>query len=285
MNYRHAYHAGNFADVFKHALLARMLDYLKRKESGFRYIDTHAGPGRYDLSGGEASRTGEWRDGIGRFAGADLPADVKALLQPYFQALGTPPRDGGPYIYSGSPSLAQKLLRKQDRLTLCELHPDDSRALERSIGRDNRVRLLNEDGYRALKGLTPPTERRGLVLIDPPFESRDEFETMEAALYAAWRKWPTGMFALWYPVKEIRPVAHFITRLKEREIPRMLRLELTVELIRTDGPLAATGLILVNPPFVLEAEARTLLPVFAKLMARGPGAGFAIEQMTGEASI
>jgi 23S rRNA (adenine2030-N6)-methyltransferase len=168
---------------------------------------------------------------------------------------------------------------------LCELHPDDSRALERNIGRDNRVRLLNEDGYRALKGLTPPTERRGLVLIDPPFESRDEFETMEAALHSAWRKWPTGMFALWYPVKEIRPVAHFITRLRERGIPRMLRLELTVELIRTDGPLAATGLILVNPPYVIEAEARALLPVFAKLMGRGPGASFAIEQITGEADL
>jgi 23S rRNA (adenine2030-N6)-methyltransferase len=282
MNYRHAYHAGNFADVFKHVLLVRMLDYLKRKEGGFRYIDTHAGPGRYDLSGSEAMRTGEWRDGIDRLARADLPGDLKGLLKPYFDALGTPPREGGPYQYAGSPCLAQKVLRRQDRLTLCELHPDDSRALERNIGRDNRVRLLNEDGYRALKGLTPPTERRGLVLIDPPFESRDEFETMETALFAAWRKWPSGMFALWYPVKEIRPVAHFITRLKERGIPRMLRIELTVELIRSDGPLAATGLILVNPPYVLEAEARALLPVFAKLMGRGPGAGFAIEQITGE---
>jgi 23S rRNA (adenine2030-N6)-methyltransferase len=284
MNYRHAYHAGNFADVFKHALLARMLDYLKRKESGFRYIDTHAGPGLYDLSGNEAMRTGEWRDGIGRLAQADLSKDVKDLLQPYLQALGTPPREGGPYVYAGSPCIAQKLLRKQDRMTLCELHPDDSRALERNIGRDNRVRLLHEDGYRALKGLAPPTERRGLVLIDPPFESRDEFAAMEAALAMAWRKWPTGMFALWYPVKEIRPVAQFIARLKEREIPRMLRLELTVELIRTDGPLASTGLILVNPPYVLEAEARALLPVFAKLFARGPGAGFAIEAITGEAT-
>jgi 23S rRNA (adenine2030-N6)-methyltransferase len=284
MNYRHAYHAGNFADVFKHALLARMLDYLKRKEAGFRYIDTHAGPGLYDLSGSEATRTGEWRDGIDRIARADLPGEVRTLLQPYLQALGTPPREGGPYIYAGSPCIAQKMLRKQDRLTLCELHPDDSRALERNIGRDNRARLLHEDGYRALKGLTPPTERRGLVLIDPPFESRDEFAALEDALATAWRKWPTGMYALWYPVKEIRPVAQFISRLREREIPRMLRLELTVELIRTDGPLASTGLIVVNPPFVLEAEARMILPLFAKLLARGPGAGFVVEAITGEAA-
>lgn len=282
MNYRHAYHAGNFADVFKHALLARMLDYLKRKETGFRYIDTHAGPGLYDLSGNEAMRTGEWRDGVSRLAQADLPARVKELLQPYLQALGTPPQEGGPYLYAGSPCIAQALLRKQDRLTLCELHPEDGRALERNIGRDNRVRLLQEDGYRALKGLTPPTERRGLVLIDPPFESRDEFAAMEAALAMAWRKWPTGVFALWYPVKELRAVSHFVARLKAREIPRILRLEMSVELIRTEGPLAATGLIVVNPPFTLEAEARTLLPALAKLLARGPGGGFTVEEIAGE---
>ena len=282
MNYRHAFHAGNFADVFKHALLARMLDYLKRKEGGFRYIDTHAGPGLYDLAGSEALRTGEWRDGIGRLAQADSPPEIRETLAPYMDALGPIPRDGGPFRYVGSPCLAQKILRKQDRLTLCELHPEDHRALERNIGRDNRVRLLADDGYKALKGLTPPTERRGLVLIDPPFESRDEFEAMEQAFAAAWRKWPTGVFALWYPVKEIRPVGQFIARLKAREIPRMLRLELSVDLIRTDGPLASTGLILVNPPFVLEAEARALLPFLAKTLARGPGASFVVETITGE---
>jgi len=285
MNYRHVFHAGNFADVFKHALLARMLDYLTRKEAGFRYIDTHAGLGLYDLSGSEATRTGEWREGIGRLAEANPPDHIAALLRPYLQALGAPPREGGPYRYAGSPCLAQKLLRKQDRMTLCELHPEDHRALERNIGRDNRVRVLAEDGYKALKGLTPPTERRGLVLIDPPFESRDEFQAMETALATAWRKWPTGMFALWYPVKEIRPVAQFVERLKDRAIPRMLRLELSVDLIRTDGPLASTGLIIVNPPYVLEAEARALLPYLSKLLARGPGASFAVETVTGEADI
>lgn len=283
MNYRHAYHAGNFADVFKHALLALMLDYLKRKDAGFRYIDTHAGPGLTNLAGEEANRTGEWRDGIARLAEAKLSPDLQVLLAPYFEGLGgLPPPGGKPMLYPGSPLIAQKLLRKQDRATLCELHPQDVRTLERNIGRDGRVRILAEDGYRALKGLVPPTERRGLVLIDPPFESRDEFVAMEESLVTALRKWPTGMFALWYPIKEIRPVAQFIGRLKGREIPRILRLEIAVEMIRPDGPLAATGLVIVNPPYLLEAEARRLLPVLTDILGRGPGASFLVEAVTGE---
>ena len=278
MNYRHAYHAGNFADVFKHALLALMLDYLKRKETGFRYIDTHAGPGSYDLSGSEAARTGEWIEGIGRIAKENFTPQIAEILAPYLGALGP----NATRYYMGSPALAQSLLRKQDRLTCCELHPDDFRALERNMGRDNRMRLLNEDGYRALRGLVPPTERRGLVLIDPPFEERNEFEVMEEALAKAWRKWPTGIFALWYPVKDLRAVSQFVARLKAREIPRILRLELMVEPIRTEGPLSATGLIVVNPPFTLEQQARQLLPVLAKVLARGPGATSWVEQVTGE---
>lgn len=278
MNYRHAYHAGNFADVFKHALLALIIDYLKRKEAGFRYIDTHAGPGIYDLQGDEASRTGEWVDGIGRIADQQFSPQIAELLAPYLKALG----ETATRHYLGSPALAQALLRKQDRLTCCELHPEDFRALERNMGRDNRLRLLNENGYRALKGLVPPTERRGLVLIDPPFEERNEFQAMEDALAMAWRKWSTGIFALWYPVKDPRAVAQFVARLKEREIPRILRMELTVEPVRTEGPLSATGLIVVNPPYMLEQQARQLLPVLAKVLARGSGSGALIDVVSGE---
>lgn len=278
MNYRHAYHAGNFADVFKHALLALIFDYLKRKETGFRYIDTHAGPGLYDLQGDEASRTGEWRDGIGRLVGQAFSPQIAELLNPYLSAMGAE----ATRHYLGSPALAQAMLRQQDRLTCCELHAEDFRALERNLGRDNRLRLIHENGYRALKGLVPPLERRGLVLIDPPFEERNEFQMMEEALVMAWRKWSTGIFALWYPVKDPRAVAQWIARLKEREIPRILRLELMVDPVRTDGPLTATGLIVVNPPFMLEQQARQLLPVLAKLLARGPGAGVLIDQVQGE---
>lgn len=282
MNYRHAYHAGNFADVFKHALLVRILLYLQRKETPFRYIETHAGPGLTDLRSEAASRTGEWRDGIGRLAEAELPAAAEALLEPYRAAAGLARGAGLPHVYPGSPRLAQKLLRRQDRATLCELHPEDVRALERNMGADSRVTILNRDGYRALKGLTPPPERRGLVLIDPPFEARDEFATMADHLSLARRRWETGIFALWYPVKDMRAVSGFVRTLKEREIPRILRLEFTVEAIRTEGPLASTGLIVVNPPYVLEAEARTLLDGLLPVLRRGPGAEVYVEQVSGE---
>jgi len=279
MNYRHAFHAGNFADVFKHALLALIIDYLKRKEAGFRTIDTHAGPGLYDLSGDEALRTGEWIDGIGRVAKQAFAPEIAALLAPYLQALGPQATE----FYAGSPVLAQRLLRKQDRLTCCELHEEDFRMLERRMGRDNRLILLHDNGYRALKGLVPPTERRGLVLIDPPFEERNEFQAMEESLAMAWRKWPTGIYALWYPVKDVRAVGQFVARLKERAIPRILRLELAVEAVRSEGPLSATGLIVVNPPYALEEQARRLLPVLAKVLARGPGASASVEIVQGEA--
>ena len=278
MNYRHAFHAGNFADVFKHALLALMLDYLKRKESGFRYIDTHAGLGLYDLSGDEASRTGEWKEGIGRLVKEPCAPEIAALLAPYLQALGPQATE----LYAGSPVLAQRLLRKQDRLTCCEWHDEDFRTLERCMGRDNRLILRHDNGYRALKGFVPPTERRGLVLIDPPFEERDEFQTMEEALAMAWRKWPTGIYALWYPVKDLRAIGQFVARLKERAIPRILRLELAVEAVRSEGPLSATGLMVINPPYPLEEQARRLLPVLAKILARGPGASALVEVVQGE---
>ncbi|MDB5595830.1 MAG: rRNA ((2030)-N(6))-methyltransferase RlmJ [Hyphomicrobiales bacterium] len=284
MNYRHAFHAGNFADVFKHVLLTRILVYLCRKDAPFRYIETHAGPGVTDLGAEAARRTGEWQDGIARVIGAPLAPELQELLGPYLSVAG-PGAASKPMLYPGSPRIAQSLLRRQDRATLCELHPDDVRALERTIAGDPAIKILHEDGYRALRGLVPPLERRGLVLIDPPFESRDEFTAMEESLVLAHRKWETGIFALWYPVKEIRPVAQFVGRLKARGIPRILRLELTVEAVRTDAPLSSTGLIIVNPPYTLVQEARVLLPGLLALLRRGPGAEFFIEQVTGEAPI
>lgn len=282
MNYRHAYHAGNFADVFKHALLARVLAYLARKEGGYRYIDTHAGTGETDLGSEAAQRTGEWRDGIGRFADAALEPALQGLLAPYLDAVGPIAATGRAPRYPGSPRIAQVLMRRQDRATLCELHPDDARYLDRNMGADKRIRILHEDGYKALKGLAPPPERRGVVLIDPPFESRDEFADMEASLALAHRKWETGIFLLWYPIKELRAVARFVEALRARNIPRILRLELSVDVIRTEGPLSSTGLIVVNPPFVLAEEARIILPGLKRLLSRGPGASFHIEQVSGE---
>lgn len=277
MNYRHAFHAGNFADVFKHALLARVLDYLMRKDSALRYLDTHAGVGRYDLSADEALRTGEWRDGIARVVKADKPPEIAALLAPWLAAIGPCDADGKPATYPGSPALAQSMLRPQDRLTLCELHPQDSDALRRAMGRDARIKTLRIDGYTALNAYVPPVERRGLVLVDPPFEAADEFERLARAFAAAYAKWPTGVYALWHPVKDGKTVDRFHRALAAAGADRILRLELAVAAPSPEGRLVASGLAIVNPPFVLAQEARILLPWLAGVLAQGPGGGARIE--------
>jgi 23S rRNA (adenine2030-N6)-methyltransferase len=280
MNYRHAFHAGNFADVFKHALLTRILLYLMRKDAPLRYIDTHSGIGRYDLSSEEALRTGEWRDGIGRLLGSDLPPAAAELLQPYLQLIPGTAEAPGPY--PGSPLIAQKLLRSQDRMTFSELHEHDSRRLVRALGREKRCKILTMDGYQALKAGTPPIERRGLALMDPPFEERDEFEHLALALENAWAKWPTGAYAIWYPLKVGGGADVFRQHLAAGPVRKVLCLELDVDHLREVGPLKGCGLILVNPPFVLEEEARILLPVLAARLAQGPGAAFRIAWLTGE---
>jgi 23S rRNA (adenine2030-N6)-methyltransferase len=279
VNYRHAFHAGNFADVFKHALLARILIYLTMKDRPLRYLDTHAGIGRYDLFSSEARRSGEWREGVGRLASVDWPAEIAALLAPYLRALGPFGPDGAPKIYPGSPAIAQTLLRSQDRLILCEAHWQDAKALAAALGRDRRAKAIEIDGWTALKAYVPPPERRGLVLIDPPFESVDEFARMREGLQSAHAKWPTGVYALWYPLKDVKAAHAFCAALASDGIPRILRLELTVEAIRTDAPLAGCGLLVVNPPHVLEAEARALLPALTHVLARAPGASWTAEQI------
>jgi 23S rRNA (adenine2030-N6)-methyltransferase len=283
VNYRHAFHAGNFADVFKHVFLTRILLYLARKDTGFRVIDTHAGEGAYDLCSDEAVRGGEWRDGIGRFADlGDVGASARELLKPYLEIVG--PLDGGgrPARYPGSPRIIQALMRPQDRATFCELHPDAFAALRAKFGRDARVASLNLDGYMGLKAGVPPKERRGLVLIDPPFEHTDELDVAWTALRAAHAKWPTGTYALWYPVKEPSAIANLVRQIAQSGVRRVLRLELAVDEIAAGGKLARTGLILINPPHLLEDEAAILLPALAQKLARTSHAEGICQSLAGE---
>lgn len=281
MNYRHAYHAGNFADVFKHAILARILLYLTRKPAPVRYIDTHAGIGLYDLAGPEAQKTGEWRGGIGRLAAiADGPA--RALLQPWLDAVGPGNGEGCPARYPGSPVLAQRLLRPQDCLRLCEMHREDAELLDVHMGRDHRVKILPGDGYAALKSLVPPPERRGLVLIDPPFEAPGEYERMTAALIHAHRKWREGVYALWYPVKDAAG-QDFGAAIVAAGIRRVLRLRLDIGVSSAkSGALTACGLMIVNPPYALEGEARQLLPALLHAMRVSDQASATLEWLAGE---
>jgi 23S rRNA (adenine2030-N6)-methyltransferase len=281
MNYRHGFHAGNFADVFKHALLARLLVYLGRKDAAFRVIDTHAGEGAYDLSSDEAGRTLEWQGGIGRLANlSDADGETRALLAPYLDCVGAFGADGRPGLYPGSPLIAARLMREQDRAVFCELRPDAFEALRYRFGRDSRVKTIHIDGYTGLGACVPPKERRGLVLIDPPFERTDEFEAMFSAFLGANRKWPTGVYALWHPSKDAQAEGKFLGAFARAGVKRTLRLSLAVA--RGGEGLRRTGLVVVNPPFVFEAEARKILSFLAPRLAQGEGAGFEIERLTGE---
>lgn len=266
MNYRHAYHAGNFADVFKHSILALVIGQLRRKDAPFAVLDTHAGAGLYDLDGPLAAKTGEWQAGIGRVLAAD---DAPPEALPYLEAVRAMPRPG---LYPGSPALALALMRPQDRLMAVELHPEECRALKSAIGADSRAAIHALDGYAALKALLPPRPlARGLVLIDPPFEEKDELHRMADGLALGLARWPQGIFALWYPIKSRRPVDAFLDGLAVPGRPPILVAELNLR--RGDDPfrLNGNGLVLVNPPWKLDEVLPTLLAWLARTLAPEEG--------------
>ncbi len=278
MNYRHAFHAGNFADVMKHAILVRLIEYLKLKPAAFRMVDTHAGIGRYSLTGDEARRSPEWLDGIAALLKAELPDKAKTLLQPYLDGVADENPNGTLARYPGSPLLARKLFRPQDRLSALELHPADYRKLRDLFEGDVQVRVTELDGWLALNAYLPPKEKRGLVLVDPPFEEKGEFERLVDGLTKAHKKWAGGLYALWYPLKEPREVNAFVADLKATGITKMLRAELTIA-PAVAGSLYGSGMILVNPPFVLEDELKVMLPTLAKVLGNG---GSRVEWIRGE---
>ena len=282
MNYRHVYHAGNFADVLKHLILARCLTHLKAKETPFRVIDTHAGVGLYDLRGEAASKTGEWHDGIGRVLKAEMSATIRELLAPYLDAVKAMQAFKGRDAYPGSPEIARQLTRAEDRMIFVEKHPQDAKKLAENFNFDGRAKILELDGYTALKACVPPKERRGLVLIDPPYEERDEFETLVQSFIAAYRKWPTGMYLLWYPVKNFEETKRFLVELSEAGIPKILRAELRVKSMSNTGGLAGSGVIIVNPPWRLVDELNTLLPWLDRTLSQDSGHGWNVDWIAGE---
>jgi 23S rRNA (adenine2030-N6)-methyltransferase len=268
MNYRHIYHAGNFADVLKHAVLARLIAYLRQKDKPFRVIDTHAGIGVYDLSSEEAQKTGEWQDGIGRLMESPLPAHVAPLLQPYLETVRALNPDGGLTLYPGSPKIARLMLRREDRLSLMELHPADYEELGANFAGDFQVRVTRLDGWLALNAHLPPKEKRGLILVDPPFEIEGEYRRLADGLAKAWRRFPGGVYCLWYPLKKGAPVGDFHQALEDLEIPKMLAAELSVKSERETTGLTGSGLIVVNPPYTLKGELDILLPFLKEKLAQ-----------------
>lgn len=267
MNYRHAFHAGNPADVMKHAMLARILAYLAKKDAPFRVLDTHAGTGLYDLDGANAQRTLESDAGIEALLAAPLPEKAATLLAPYLDTVRAL-RAEGRRLYPGSPALALALSRPQDRFIFCELNKEERAKLEKRVGHDPRAKILPQDGYQALSAHLPPRERRGLVLVDPPFEEEGEFHRMVEGLKAAHARFATGILMLWYPIKNLRAVDQFRREVAHLGMPKTLRVELDFAEVRSLDTLSGSGLIIVNPPFTLADEARTILTAIAPLMAR-----------------
>lgn len=288
MNYRHHFHAGNFADVMKHALLVRLVRAMQKKEKGFLYIDTHAGRGSYDLaaaaSGDTQVRKPEWPEGIGRIAAR---ADGPAVLAEYAALAKTFDERGGnagavPRLYPGSPWFVRELAREQDRLALWERQPAECAALREVFQFSPRTVVNEADGYGAPRALLPPAERRALVLIDPPFEAQDEFTQVVRALGEALRRLPGAVVAVWYPLTERARVDEFFGELRGLRPPPTLAMELMIA-----GPTAAMrmkgcGLAVINPPWQFEREAEPLLTDLARVLAQAPGGGGRIEWIVPE---
>jgi 23S rRNA (adenine2030-N6)-methyltransferase len=282
MNYRHAFHAGGFADVIKHIVLVRMLTYLQDKQAAFRVIDTHAGAGVYDLASDEARRGGEWLTGIARIMQARFSETTAPLLKPYLDIVRAFNPQAQLKAYPGSPLIARALLRPQDRMTACEVEPKARKRLIEALRRDTQARVVDLDGWMALPAFVPPKERRGLVLIDPSFEQKNEFERLAAGFAEAFAKWPTGSYLLWYPVKSRRA-----TDALARDVAaavgagpspgKCLRLEFSVAPQQAGAALASAGLLMVNPPYTLAGELKAILPELEKPLGQGGAGRFRLE--------
>lgn len=271
MNYRHAFHAGNFADVFKHTLLIGLLEALRAKPAAFCYVDTHAGRGLYDLHGEEATRTGEAADGVQRLrAAAELPAALSEYLERVRALDGN--TAGEIVRYPGSPLLARALLREQDRAILCELQEDEAAALRAALHGDTRCAVHRRDGYAALKALLPPPQKRGLVLIDPPFEAQGgEYAAIQNALGEAFKRWPNAIYAVWYPIKRRETIVPFHRWLRDAGAG-VLVAELLLH--PDDSPLRLNGCgaAIVNPPWQFDRAIEAWLPTAQRLLAGAAGA-------------
>jgi 23S rRNA (adenine2030-N6)-methyltransferase len=276
MNYRHAYHAGNFADVLKHVALVALLLHLRKKEKPFAVIDTHAGRGLYDLGGEEAGKTSEAQSGIARLRSSvnDPPA-----LAAYLEMA----RGFGTNHYPGSPVIAAKLLRPQDRLVAIEKHPQEFAALAQLLSRFANTNAVEADGYERLPKLLPPAKRRGLVLVDPPYERHDEFVEAAHALIAAHKRFATGIYVWWYPLKSGAEADAAIGEVLNAGIGRILQLELNVGRASSEpGRLSAASLLVINPPFGFDQEMRQVLNTLAAQLKQGEDASFKVELLAGE---
>ncbi|MEP1205949.1 MAG: 23S rRNA (adenine(2030)-N(6))-methyltransferase RlmJ [Rhizobiaceae bacterium] len=278
MNYRHAFHAGNFADVFKHIVLTRIVEYLKRKDKPFRIFDTHAGLGLYDLTSEEALKTDEWQLGVKKVLDAKPPEAVAKLIAPWIEQVKTVGDDA----YPGSPRIAHGLLRKSDRLSLYEMHPDDFPVLQKHFDGDYQTRVSNSDGWLVSVSPIPPKEGRGLILVDPPFEDGKDFDRMIMMLNESSRRWAGGVVALWYPVKRREHTDEWLGSLKGLKYRNLLNVEIYIRNPRPSGMLNGCGMVILNPPYLLRQELETILPWLSETLKQDKGWGYRIQDLSGK---
>lgn len=279
MNYRHAYHAGNFADVLKHIVLTRVLEYMKKKPTPFRVLDAHGGLGLYDLTADAAVKTGEWKDGIGRLWHhlPSLSDAERGLLAPYIDTIASLNEHDAVRNYPGSPVIAAMRLRPSDRLVVNELHPEDAEALKSNLARFPAARVTTQDAYQFLKAHLPPQERRGVVLIDPAYEAPDERRRLIAALATSLDRFATGTYLIWYPVKDLKPAARLVRDISDLVTHYGLKPGLDIRLMlrpaRNSENLNGSGVVVINPPHTLEAEMLHIMQTVAPIFATQPGGG------------
>jgi len=274
MNYRHVFHAGNFADVLKHITLVRTVAYFKRKPAPFRVIDTHAGIGVYDLASEAAGKTEEWRAGIEKIKQGTFSPQVEELLQPYLDGIHAENSDGTLRFYPGSPKLVSQMLRAEDRLIVNELHPEDAAELKKTFARSRQVKVLTLDGWTVLKAVLPPKERRGITLVDPPFEQPGEFDRLVKSVSDHQRRFATGTMILWYPIKDRQRVEAFYEQVRGLNVTNCLVCELAIGEIIADGPVRATGVMVINPPYALHDEMKLVLPALGRSLGQADSATF-----------
>lgn len=278
MNYRHIYHAGSFADIFKHVVLITLLEAMQRKDKPFCFLDTHAGIGCYDLQSKEAKKTKEYSSGIEQIVKQykQAPAEIETLLTIVQSVNKDLAKDQSPHFYPGSPRIARYFLRSQDRMILTELHPQDALQLKNEFYKDPQVAVHNQDGYLALKAFLPPKERRGLVLIDPPYEQEGEADSIIRNLKLALQRWESGVYAIWYPIKEKRFIHNLCRKLRVLNLDKMLLTELTI--YPEDSPLSLNGsaMVIINPPWQLEERLKILLPWLWEALSPQKSGGFRV---------
>ncbi len=268
LSYRHSFHAGNHADVLKHIVQSLILDALKQKDKPFIYHDTHSGVGRYDLTHEWSEKTGEYKQGIAKlWEATNLPEEINSYLAAIEQL------NQGKQLryYPGSPRVARAQLRQQDRMTLTELHPSDFPLLKQEFHRDRQVKIFQEDGFARLKASLPPKERRGLVLIDPPYELAKEYRDVVSAIAQSYKRWATGVYAIWYPVVNRADIDDMIEGLQNLGIRKILQIELGVSADTNERGMTASGMIVINPPWKLEAQMKAILPFLKQTIAPATG--------------